>query len=535
MIPKHSRLMHIFSFLFLISHVQESHSAEPVSIAIVATAYFFSLASMRYYNNQQTSNLKVAQKPLIIESNSVKTIDPTITIVEPKIKVTQCFPTIEMPKSCDAQLSIEKPLQSTMTQPISKVEPIVISSQSVIKNAPLSVYSNAEILAVVDKDVAGLVGLMGAYYRYRQRRISEITSTSPIVTPTSVKKIDQTTVIIKPKIEVKQCFLPMEMQRLVDAQPVVKKLFPFIMDQPVPKIKPLIILSQPDGAIENARHGTHHNAEIIAIAAPELVGLAGGAALGLAGRALLDGVVAQGASSDSQGTGVQVGVDPLGLCRFIYDVYKVLIGDKKTNSLKTDNTHKETEDKKTELQRVRFTDEEICAQQEARSKQLQEKLKAETDKQSALDEKQFEELKAENKKRGIKLKGPYYMDSKWTIEAYREHLDAGRDPNETLDVCKTKTSKNHSQLNGRNNNDSTNSKGYSGNGGPKKDDDRRKIPDAIKGAKELADDISEKSRQQMLEEARSLTNKEARELVREKLPGYVEKKPPFDTHGKNAF
>ncbi len=72
---------------------------------------------------------------------------------------------------------------------------------------------------------------------------------------------------------------------------------------------------------------------------------------------------------------------------------------------------------------------------------------------------------------------------------------------------------------------------------PKKDDDdKRKLPEAIKGAKELADDIAERSRKQTLEETRRLTNKDARELVKEHLKGYEEKpNSPFDTHGGIAF
>jgi len=71
---------------------------------------------------------------------------------------------------------------------------------------------------------------------------------------------------------------------------------------------------------------------------------------------------------------------------------------------------------------------------------------------------------------------------------------------------------------------------------PKKDDDKEQLPGTITGAKKLADEIAEKYRKQTLEESRRLTNKEARELVRENLAGYEEKpNPPFRTHGNVAF
>jgi hypothetical protein len=71
---------------------------------------------------------------------------------------------------------------------------------------------------------------------------------------------------------------------------------------------------------------------------------------------------------------------------------------------------------------------------------------------------------------------------------------------------------------------------------PKKDDDKRKLLGDIKGAKDFADDIAEKSRQQVLKESRRLTNKEARQFVKERLFGYEEKpNPPFKTQGNVAF
>jgi hypothetical protein len=80
--------------------------------------------------------------------------------------------------------------------------------------------------------------------------------------------------------------------------------------------------------------------------------------------------------------------------------------------------------------------------------------------------------------------------------------------------------------------------GSGGNGGPKKDDDdKRKIPGGAAGAGAAHKAAEEaKKRAQMIAETRSLTNKEARELVKDKLPGYVEKKdPPFSTQGNTAF
>lgn len=103
--------------------------------------------------------------------------------------------------------------------------------------------------------------------------------------------------------------------------------------------------------------------------------------------------------------------------------------------------------------------------------------------ENKIAEDQWKSLKAENRKRGIKLKGPYMMDQGWTIEKYRAHLDAGGDPNENLSKKIVHTVSTglvmHTQK-AKATTTQTTKVETSGGGGsqlpPKKDDDEEKIP-----------------------------------------------------------
>lgn len=88
--------------------------------------------------------------------------------------------------------------------------------------------------------------------------------------------------------------------------------------------------------------------------------------------------------------------------------------------------------------KIYFTaeDQEIFHQE----RQREHTAESEARSKAACDnaEKQWNQLKAENKKRGIKRPKnakPYYMDSSWTIEKYRAHLDAGGDPEAYLSAA----------------------------------------------------------------------------------------------------